>query len=237
MRVIQFGRDVCDARKPRCWECPLVDRCPYPGQDPGTARVAVERASVAVHTIGRSPASPFRPWGRWRSTRWSRWSTRPTWAGSGPRRWHRWRWRLRCSRLPLRCSTSWPTGPRRLSPAPSGAATCRPPAGSTVNGLIIGAILGVAYRTAAGADRDAGARGDGSLCRNAPGRQGLSRGPLAGAARRHDHHRWSRRVPRLPGHQNPALCDVGLERSEPGARPDLHLRARAPGWSGRHGRR
>ncbi len=30
MRMIQFGRDVCDARKPRCWECPLVDRCPYP---------------------------------------------------------------------------------------------------------------------------------------------------------------------------------------------------------------
>lgn len=30
MRVIQFGRDVCDARKPRCWECPLVDRCPFP---------------------------------------------------------------------------------------------------------------------------------------------------------------------------------------------------------------
>jgi len=30
MRVIQFGRDTCDARKPRCWECPLADRCPYP---------------------------------------------------------------------------------------------------------------------------------------------------------------------------------------------------------------
>jgi endonuclease-3 len=30
MRVIQFGREICDARKPRCWECPLVDRCPYP---------------------------------------------------------------------------------------------------------------------------------------------------------------------------------------------------------------
>mgnify|MGYP001828314469 FL=1 len=28
MRFIQFGRDVCDARKPRCWECPLRDRCP-----------------------------------------------------------------------------------------------------------------------------------------------------------------------------------------------------------------
>ena len=30
MRVIQFGRDVCDAKKPRCWECPLADRCAHP---------------------------------------------------------------------------------------------------------------------------------------------------------------------------------------------------------------
>ncbi len=29
MRFIQFGRDVCDAKKPRCWECPLRDRCAY----------------------------------------------------------------------------------------------------------------------------------------------------------------------------------------------------------------
>ncbi len=34
MRIIQFGRDVCDARKPRCWECPLADRCPYPDKTP-----------------------------------------------------------------------------------------------------------------------------------------------------------------------------------------------------------
>lgn len=34
MRVIQFGRDTCDARKPRCWECPLADRCPYPDKTP-----------------------------------------------------------------------------------------------------------------------------------------------------------------------------------------------------------
>jgi endonuclease-3 len=33
MRVIQFGRDVCDARKPRCWDCPLEDRCPYPDKN------------------------------------------------------------------------------------------------------------------------------------------------------------------------------------------------------------
>lgn len=30
MRMIQFGRDVCDARRPRCGECNLVDLCPYP---------------------------------------------------------------------------------------------------------------------------------------------------------------------------------------------------------------
>ncbi len=29
MRFIQFGRDTCDARKPRCWDCPLRDRCPF----------------------------------------------------------------------------------------------------------------------------------------------------------------------------------------------------------------
>ena len=30
MRLIQYGRDVCDARKPRCFDCRLVDLCPYP---------------------------------------------------------------------------------------------------------------------------------------------------------------------------------------------------------------
>ncbi len=38
MRVIQFGRDVCDARRPRCWECPLADRCPYPDKTPAPPR-------------------------------------------------------------------------------------------------------------------------------------------------------------------------------------------------------
>jgi endonuclease-3 len=37
MRVIQFGRDVCDARRPRCWECPLADRCSYPDKTPPPA--------------------------------------------------------------------------------------------------------------------------------------------------------------------------------------------------------
>ena len=40
MRIIQFGRDVCDARKPQCWECPLRDRCQY---EPKTARPQAEK--------------------------------------------------------------------------------------------------------------------------------------------------------------------------------------------------
>jgi endonuclease-3 len=30
MRFIEFGRTVCEARRPKCPECPLADRCPYP---------------------------------------------------------------------------------------------------------------------------------------------------------------------------------------------------------------
>ena len=37
MRFIQFGRDVCDAKKPRCWQCPLSDRCLYPDKTPPPA--------------------------------------------------------------------------------------------------------------------------------------------------------------------------------------------------------
>lgn len=29
MRIIQFGRDTCSARKPRCWECELARLCPF----------------------------------------------------------------------------------------------------------------------------------------------------------------------------------------------------------------
>ena len=29
-RVIQHGRTCCDARRPRCTECPLREECPYP---------------------------------------------------------------------------------------------------------------------------------------------------------------------------------------------------------------
>lgn len=34
MRFIQFGRDVCNARKPICYECPLNELCPYPDKTP-----------------------------------------------------------------------------------------------------------------------------------------------------------------------------------------------------------
>jgi endonuclease-3 len=30
MRFIQFGRDVCDARRPRCGECELFGLCEWP---------------------------------------------------------------------------------------------------------------------------------------------------------------------------------------------------------------
>jgi endonuclease III len=32
MRMIQFGRDVCDARRPRCPDCELRQVCPFPGK-------------------------------------------------------------------------------------------------------------------------------------------------------------------------------------------------------------
>lgn len=34
MRFIQFGRDTCDARTPRCWECEFIDRCRFPDKTP-----------------------------------------------------------------------------------------------------------------------------------------------------------------------------------------------------------
>jgi endonuclease-3 len=34
MRFIQFGRDICNARTPLCYECPLNEICPYPDKTP-----------------------------------------------------------------------------------------------------------------------------------------------------------------------------------------------------------
>jgi endonuclease-3 len=34
MRFIQFGRDTCAARSPRCWECEMTDRCRFPDKTP-----------------------------------------------------------------------------------------------------------------------------------------------------------------------------------------------------------
>ncbi|MGC9117467.1 MAG: endonuclease III domain-containing protein [Thermoproteus sp.] len=32
LKLIQFGRDYCKARSPRCRECPVSDLCPWPGK-------------------------------------------------------------------------------------------------------------------------------------------------------------------------------------------------------------
>ena len=34
MRIIQFGRDVCEARRPRCWQCDIRTLCPYQPKTP-----------------------------------------------------------------------------------------------------------------------------------------------------------------------------------------------------------
>jgi endonuclease-3 len=34
MRLVQFGRDVCDARNPNCPTCPLADRCLFENKTP-----------------------------------------------------------------------------------------------------------------------------------------------------------------------------------------------------------
>lgn len=38
MRFIQFGRDTCDARRPRCDECELFKLCEWPGRFEAAAR-------------------------------------------------------------------------------------------------------------------------------------------------------------------------------------------------------
>ena len=38
MRVIQFGRDVCEARKPKCWQCDIRRLCPYEPKTPVPSR-------------------------------------------------------------------------------------------------------------------------------------------------------------------------------------------------------
>ncbi|NNF98835.1 MAG: endonuclease III [Desulfobacteraceae bacterium] len=36
LRLVYFGRDICQARKPRCPVCPLADHCPYPEKTAAT---------------------------------------------------------------------------------------------------------------------------------------------------------------------------------------------------------
>ena len=40
MRVIQFGRDICDARRPRCEVCELFDLCQWPDRYAVAAKAA-----------------------------------------------------------------------------------------------------------------------------------------------------------------------------------------------------
>lgn len=37
MRVIQYGRDVCTAKRPSCYDCKLIDLCPYEDKTPAPA--------------------------------------------------------------------------------------------------------------------------------------------------------------------------------------------------------
>lgn len=41
--LVEFGRDVCPARKPRCSECPLQDLCPSAGSAAGRTPVREKR--------------------------------------------------------------------------------------------------------------------------------------------------------------------------------------------------
>ncbi|HEY5578263.1 MAG TPA: endonuclease III, partial [Acidimicrobiia bacterium] len=38
MRMIQHGRDTCEARTPRCFECVVVDVCPFPDKNLSVSR-------------------------------------------------------------------------------------------------------------------------------------------------------------------------------------------------------
>lgn len=45
--MVHFGRDVCDAKKPRCSECPLVDLCPSAFKVPSAKERAARSRSKA----------------------------------------------------------------------------------------------------------------------------------------------------------------------------------------------
>lgn len=49
MRFISFGREVCDAKKPRCGECEMEPRCPWPGK---VAPAGVNRAAATPNEGG-----------------------------------------------------------------------------------------------------------------------------------------------------------------------------------------
>jgi adenine-specific DNA glycosylase len=46
---VLFGREVCDARKPRCAECPLQDICPSAFKDPLTKEQAAKKVARRMY--------------------------------------------------------------------------------------------------------------------------------------------------------------------------------------------
>jgi endonuclease-3 len=36
--LVPFGREICQARQPQCWRCPIADLCPYPNKSPKPAK-------------------------------------------------------------------------------------------------------------------------------------------------------------------------------------------------------
>jgi endonuclease-3 len=54
---VLFGREVCDARKPRCAECPLQGICPSAFKDPLTKEQAAKKAAQAKKAAAKRRAA------------------------------------------------------------------------------------------------------------------------------------------------------------------------------------
>ena len=55
MRVIQFGREVCFARRPNCQGCELNDVCPYPAKTPPSPEQKAASPSSLAATKPKAP--------------------------------------------------------------------------------------------------------------------------------------------------------------------------------------